>query len=286
MNKKMMLKQMEHFGDLYRSDFLKLDKPDILSFNNLERLSNSWWYALLSFFGVSFLQGRRDELSNKFIKCAKEALNLYFFGDEIAKKWKLKVLCKTVSPEVFLKVKNDCSQTEEMDDFSRMLCEKNVNRERDRKMVLHTLCFVNNLSEYDNNIVSYSKTMISEGKLEDLYRELQKIHSVGPKIASLWIRDLVTIFGLEEFLGSTAKFWEYMFPVDTWVEQFYRFFKEIKEDSPENSINIQKLVADMVDQCKQEALNPSKVNQGIWYSSKHPWIVISECSELNSLKSL
>lgn len=280
----MILKQMEHFGDLYRGDFLKFDEPDVLSFNNTGNLSKSWWYALLSFFSVSFLQGRRDELSNKFIKRTKEALNSYFSGDEIEKKNKLKLLCNTVSPEIFLKERNDCNQKEALDNFSMLLCEKGVNRERDRKMVLHTLYFVNNLTEYDNNIVSYSKTMILQGKLEELNRELQKIFSVGPKITSLWIRDLVTIYGLEDSNTSSKQFWEYMFPVDTWVEQFYRFFKELREDSPNNNINIQKLVADIVEQCKKEALNPLKVNQGIWYSAKHPWIVISECSELNSLK--
>lgn len=275
---------MEHFGELYRRDYLKLDKPDVLSFNNLERLSNSWWYALLSFFSVSFLQGRRDELSNKFIERAKEALDSYFSDGEIKKENKLKLLCDTVSPKVFLRVKNDCNQKEALDGFSRMLCEKGVNRERDRKMVLHTLCFVNNLTEHDKNIVSYSKKMILQGKLDDLNNELQKIYSVGPKIASLWIRDLVTIYNFEEFLSSKSEFWKYMFPVDTWVQQFYKFFREINEDVPGNAINVQKLVEDMVEQCKKDALNPLKVNQGIWYSSKNPWIVISECSEFNSAK--
>lgn len=151
--------------------------------------------------------------------------------------------------------------------------------------MLDTLIFVNNLEKYDNDIVRYSKVMIEEGRIAELSRELQEIHSVGPKIASMWIRDLVTIYGLEKILESKQESWSHMFPVDTWVKQFYKFFKGMKGDNDETRINTQELVTDLVDQCISQSLNSMKVNQGIWYSSKRPWVVISECYQMNNLKS-
>ncbi|MHB8560031.1 MAG: hypothetical protein ACYDAP_02530 [Thermoplasmataceae archaeon] len=118
---------------------------------------------------------------NNFVLKPKTALDLYFQGGEDEKRAKLKEFCESLLSKDFLKVKNDCEKKDELDVFSRILCEKSVKKEGDRKKVLDTLIFVNNLEKYDNDIVRYSKVMIEEGRIAELSRELQEIHSLGQK---------------------------------------------------------------------------------------------------------
>ncbi len=71
----------------------------------------------------------------------------------------------------------------------------------------------------DKNMVRYSVEMIKNSKLEELWSGLQKsrskggIRSVGKKIASLYLRDLVTILGLEQEVSNNHQI--FLQPIDT-----------------------------------------------------------------------
>ena len=63
--------------------------------------------------------------------------------------------------------------------------------------------------------MNYSLNKIDRGELDELWNSLrQNITQVGPKIASFYLRDLVSLFGLELKIPVDEQIM-YLFPIDT-----------------------------------------------------------------------
>ena len=99
-------------------------------------------------------------------------------------------------------------------------------------------------------IVAWAYAMMEGEKLKDAYAELQKINGIGPKIASLFLRDLAVYFKLEP--KENRRFLQ---PVDTWI----RFVVQAISDNPKADDG--ECAQFIVDNSKA----PERVNQGIWY---------------------
>jgi len=175
------VRKIESFGKVYveRCLFEPMAKKSMLLHDRHE--------ALLFFFSKSFMRGRRDEISERFLAAAIKTMSETVPGDE-------------------------------QKPLGERLKDNGVNNRHDRGMVIDAIDFTTrSLTEHDSNIVAYAVSMIKSGKVKEAFDALDRIHAVGDKIASFYLRDVAIVYGLSDSLcWDTHK---YCFPVDTWLRQ-------------------------------------------------------------------
>ncbi len=101
------------------------------------------------------------------------------------------------------------------------------------------------------NIINSSKQALETGKTKDAWERLKKIQGVGPKIASLFLRDVATWYDLA--LPKDDNRW-YLQPIDIWVRRIV--------------INLNKKYMNDEEVARWIVINsdkPEQCNQGIWY---------------------
>ena len=136
---------------------------------------------------------------------------------------------------------------------------------RDREMTVDTLNFIyQKLEKYKYNILKFTIDRIKNKELKELYNELKKIRQVGEKTASLFLRDVVAVYGLTDQLTNEDHI--FLQPIDTWVRQVSTSDK-LSLASKESSI--EELRKNIVDVCFKTGVSPIKLNQGMWYLGTH-----------------
>lgn len=194
MNTKTLVRQIARFYKNYESELLKgriKDKNDYLK---------SPKRALFFILSYSFYQGRRDEISTMFEERAKIALEFFLENNNVL---------LYSSPRITGK-ENLRTKYKRLYD---LLKQNKVNKEGNRLMVVSLVNFIQFNNE--KNILHFLIEKIKSKKIAEAYQNLDGIWSIGPKIASLILRDVVYIYELESYLSGE----EYYFlqPIDTWV---------------------------------------------------------------------
>jgi hypothetical protein len=220
------IKEIEKYGRLYIDRFLRQQIVD------KETIYNNWYEALKFFFTKSFSRGRRNELSERFMKNTIRTLEEY----------KL--------------TKNSYEQKL----LDSRLTSNGVNNRHDRQMVLGVIDLVfNSLDSYENNIVQYTVNQIKEGKIADVFSTLDGIHAIGDKLASLYLRDVILIYQLEKSLKSNDEF-KYCQPIDTWVKQVAFKVGIIKSEEAK----IEDIKGAIIKSCLNVESPPLLFNAGAW----------------------
>ena len=98
-------------------------------------------------------------------------------------------------------------------------------------------------------IVSFAKEKLDSDQVKEAYKILNKINGVGPKIASLFLRDVAVMYDCKI---SNNK--ELLQPIDTWI-------RYCVQTCASNT----KLTDGCADFLIKNADEPEKANQGIWY---------------------
>ena len=249
------LQQISGFGDRYVKEYLgKYDGDE---------LKKDWWAALNFFFDHSFYQGRRDDVSTMIRDVAFDALKdvLGSEPDEM-----LRVLTRLDSDGIITR------QTRTNPIWASLLKnrkviaggkmrEHHVGKRADRIMVITTLALVAKLG--DHNIVNYSLGQMTAGPGE-FYQTLtgpnKPIFSVGDKIASFWMRDLVSLYNLESSIAEEDLLT--IEPIDTWVRQLTVKIGIAEKGDPDEVIRQR-----IIEACKANGISPFRYNQGAWYLS-------------------
>jgi len=140
---------------------------------------------------------------------------------------------------------------------------------RDREMVLDTFRFICEHPCAEGqllNIAAYSAERIEAGATATIYRELDGIRQIGPKIAAVFLRDTVAVLNLQQHLG--AEHFRLLQPVDTWVRQIA------------GRLNIEPgqhgLAAALAQACQEAGVDPIRFNQGAWYLGAHSFDLLLE----------
>jgi len=222
------LRKVEEFGKKYCEKYLSKYDP--------EKLANDWYYALVFFFDHSFMRGRKDVVSGNFERKA------------------LEVLEKTLKEDLGY----------HLETLKQKLQQNGVNNRHDRNMIADTIDFIKGIP--NNNIVSYSADRVRDKKEYDLFQELKKIRSVKNKIASFYIRDLVSIFGLPVSDYRAA------YPVDTWVRQLSIKLGVIDEKEQ----NLDRIRDKSIEMLLRNNIDPVLFNQGAWFVSYHAYDILIE----------
>ncbi len=225
--------------------------------------------ALFFIFSFAFFQGRKDVLSEKFKRNTEKlfsSIKLNLTGrskgyyDKTGKKKK--------------EIGERFRQDPEYKEIYQILESEKTGKEADRLMVLGLIDFAR---EVGGNIVKYLKEEIEKGNLKKAYNELLKIYSIGPKIASLILRDIVYIYKLEPHLKVKEDYY-FIQPVDTWVEKVSKRVKLLPEKDEyidkklkikARKLNVSEKSIIIVDNLRDDAekfkVNPIHYNQGAWY---------------------
>lgn len=216
---KSKLIKIEGYGRRYIEVFLNIKK---------NKISKSPLASLEFFLSKSFYRGRKDELSNRFELLTKKILQQHYQKYEFG----------------------------ELSNFDDQLKKGGVNNQHDRKMVIETIKFVYKLP--DKNLTNYAVDLIKNKRVKSLFDELLKIHAIGPKLAGLYIRDLIFLFNLEKFLKEGD--YIYCQPVDTWVKQV-----AVKLSIAGNEDSMDSVAEKIIKFCLENKISPLLFNAGAWY---------------------
>jgi len=237
MNTKTLVRQIARFYKNYEFELLKgriKDKNDYLK---------SPKGALFFILSYSFYQGRRDEISSMFEERAKTALESFLGNNNV-----LLYSSPRITGKENLRTKYK--------ELYNLLKQSKVNKEGDRLMVISLVNFIQFNDE--KNILCFLIEQIKLKKIAEAYRNLDEIWSIGPKIASLILRDVVYIYELKNYLS--AEDYYFLQPIDTWVHNLSKKIKLVDNDKIYRDE-----AKDITDKCFEFRVNPIHYNQGVWY---------------------
>jgi hypothetical protein len=220
----------------------------IKQFENKKNIFLSdWWEAFIYFISFTFYQGRNDSMSQDVKELAKKVLNENIGGS-------LAILEKSAKMN-FVKIREE---------LNKVIGKGLKGKGRDIEMVISILTYIMKLDA--KNIVSHSINEIKNNRLSTLFRDLMTITQIGPKIASMYLRDLVTLFSLD----VKKEDFYYLQPVDTWVKKFAQKLEIIN-----NNENGEALIRNkIVDECLENQISPIAFNQGAWFLSTNSFDIL------------
>lgn len=238
-----VLLEITSYGKLYRSKHLGGYDSDLLL--------KDWWSALEFFFAHIYYQGRRDAISDKVRAAVIEVCSPLFSGNN--------------GRENFNQLR--AAQWQPLEGKLRKKIGKGyVGKGGDIRMTLSALSFIGCIP--DLNIVAHSVGRIRTGQIESHYTELQYssnhqgegIYQLGPKITSLYLRDLVWLYELDDKINRG--FWALLQPVDVHVRRVASLIGLV-----EASADDRKIRNAIVEACLENSLPPLMFNQGAWFLS-------------------
>jgi len=230
------------------SEFAKYYESMILFSYNLNKLKKNWLDALEFFFHCVFFGGRRDNLSREYKDHTFKIIKSFFTNE------------KNLNVEIIGKIDDK-------------LMEKTPGGKKfpgkDRKMVKEILEKL--LEIQNNNIVTYTLNYLEKWDLngiEKIYNEIKEIFNIGRKKTTLFLRDLVDIFNLEDLEMAKQykeqmhkyQMYKYFQPIDVWVSRVAKHFG-INSNLYDDNKALQ-----IVKKCleSEEKVSPIKFNQGAW----------------------
>ena len=111
--------------------------------------------------------------------------------------------------------------------------------------------FSRGLKAYDHNLVAWAKNKLEQGEVSDAHGQLRGINGIGPKIASLFLRDVAWRFDI-----SAAHHHALLQPVDVWVR------RAVQRMDPTASAKCGEWIVKRV---QEASVLPEAVNAGLWY---------------------
>lgn len=215
------------------------------------------------FFGHSFYQGRSDDISWKVDCAARKTIKK--FMDDTGEDY-----------EAILKEENHKEISSRLEG---VIGAGKVGKCRDIDMVISTLKFI---STRDNqNIVSYSIDKIKDGKLEELYEEIDSITQIAQKCDAFFLRDVVSFYNLQDSVSKDD--FIYLQPIDTWVTKVSHKLGII-ELAPKYKNNLHAAIDNdydvfrdnIVNACRNLGVSSISYNQGAWYVGAKSYDVIMD----------
>jgi len=136
------------------------------------------------------------------------------------------------------------------------LCPKGTEytNNKDNTKTVNQKCVIELVQEELSNvgIVSFAKEKLNSDQVKEAYEILNKINGVGPKIASLFLRDVAIVMCDCKKISNNK---ELLQPIDTWIRYCVRAYAG----------NTKLTYNECADFLINGTDEPEKANQGIWY---------------------
>lgn len=216
-----------------------------------DELKTDWYVAFKFLLSRLYLQGRRDELSQRFFDKIEVCLDAQFLPNPKAT---MKALIRDghIPATNWWKKKKAKSANPLWRSF-----DATMGKSRDREMTLDALRYVATLKGF--NVVNHALREIRGGNICRVRDELKDVRSVGPKTSAFFLRDVTLIFDVklppEQFAEIQA--------IDTWV------VKLIKKLAAPGTDPVAFLV-----QHAGTNFCPARINAGAWYIGKHAFPIL------------
>lgn len=152
--------------------------------------------------------------------------------------------------------------------FSGLLPGKGLNINVNPLFHKETQCSCVWCKTKSENLIVKAIEALRNSRVKEIWEEIKYIRGIGPKIASLFLRDISVQFGLNPLQNRWL-----LQPVDIWVRRTAFILSSKK-------VNDEDLAKFIVENCNE----PEKINQGIWYFSTQ--IAGSEFKLSKSLQDL
>jgi hypothetical protein len=246
-----LVKSILEYGDRYTQEMLAQRY-------HRRKLTTDWWEALCFFYRHAFYQGRLDSVSKRVLDAALDVLRPIFQPSS----GPARRLSMDTRKRAGLRR-----------DLRHRIGKGKVGKARDVEMTLSALEYVSRLPQ--NNIVSFSLAQIRAGAIEDHFRHLQRrlnpkgIVQVGPKIAALYLRDVVSFYGLQGCVPD--QFQSCLQPIDVWVRKLAHRTGIGGKDASDERIR-----QAIVDLCKSHRCSALQFNQGAWYVGRFAFGLLLE----------
>jgi endonuclease III len=234
------IKKVLQFGERFRNEYLPRTWKT--------RVENDWYGGISLLISRAFYQGRRDEVSEMVEKAAAPVLDRYFDGKDIS-------ILKGFDFDALKSA------------LMAVIGKGKVGKERDADMVVDIFRFVSRLPE--ENLARYSVAAIELGDIKKLYKDLMDITSIGPKIASLYLRDLVDVYDLESKIAPGDLV--LLQPVDVWVRKVAR-----KTGIINDGVSDEEIKKSILRVCQEAGVSALRFNQGVWYLGKNAFDIVIE----------
>lgn len=272
-----ILDKIEKFGENYCNEYLLSSQ-----YWDANKLEESWWEALKFFLRHTFVRGRSNKLSLDYYHFTICVLEKYFqlkksestFNFDQFKVMNIfydikKLKGKIIEDPGFESIKRKYILikllTEELNhDIECKYKGRPLKNKTDILMLLDVLSFI-----YDKkikNIYYYFKNEIKNGKAKELYKELDKLHGIGDKLATFIIRDVILLN--QNIIESYKDFpYEIAFPVDAWVKNIASIlgWREKEDD------DVKSWFLKLIKFCGKDKIKiaPVKIAAGLWYFGFH-----------------
>jgi len=246
------------------ASFAQRYRDEILANATIDReaIRENWWSGLRFFYDRAFFQGRRDKVSARFEKAALQALDVGLGETEDVKLERLKDLKDEGLLSLVTWHEGHALWSALTDTYTVGGRPTRAGKSRDLEMVLDSLRFISQLDGW--NLLRYCIGRIEKGHIRELYRELCDIRQVGPKVASLFLRDLTDVYELESHLA--AEDYHCVFPIDTWLRQVALKLGVKGNDG---------VIRDkLITFCCEYGVSVIEFNQGAWYLAAHAFDIL------------
>lgn len=244
-----LIEKVAEFHEDYESKFL------YNKIKNKENYLKSPKEALFFVLSCSFYQGRRDELSKRFEEKAIEFLSGLGNLDEILAKSENRIIERDGLRSRYVGLYNG-------------LEDAKAGKGGDRLMVISLINLIQ--SNDEKNILRFLIEKIKSGKVAEAYKNLDDVWSIGQKIASLILRDIVYIYELENSLKGKEDYY-FLQPIDTWVHQVSKKLGLTKKDKIYEGE-----AKDLTNKCFELGVDPIHYNQGAWYIGSNSLEILLE----------
>lgn len=197
-------------------------------------------------FGHVFYQGRTDEMSERVDLAAQAVFNRFIsdYGEKYVFNIENR---KTIVSDLNLVIGTEKGK---------------AGKGGDLKLAKGLLAFITSKEER-NLIIPYTIKKIKAGGIKEHYEELDDIFMIGDKIASFYLRDVVSLFELDSYVPDNELV--YLQPIDTWVKRVAREIGITEHKSHK------KIRQDIVNCCLEANVNPQEFNMGAWLCGAYPF---------------
>lgn len=119
--------------------------------------------------------------------------------------------------------------------------------------------FLNDIWESgrEPNIVALAKSSLQLDQVEAFHSRIQGVNGVGPKIASLFLRDVGTQYDV-----TCSKARHLLQPVDIWIRRAFEILTSQDSANSNGTVEIQRWILEESIKCD---VRPEAINEGMWY---------------------
>jgi len=108
-----------------------------------------------------------------------------------------------------------------------------------------------------SNIILFAREGLKLDQAKAAHNAIQEINGVGPKIASLFLRDVAIFYTL-----IPQKDRHLLQPVDTWIRRMFEQFTQQRNAGVQGTEKVQRWIVQESIRC---GVRPEAVNEGAWY---------------------